>query len=121
MARSATHRLTPDVIAQVRRYRQRLRAARIPITKLLVFGSRAKGTARDDSDIDVAVVSPRFGRDYFREGVRLSRLRWRDQLFMIEPHPFHPDDLNDRWSTLAHEVRTHGIPVDEESRALKPR
>lgn len=112
MARRSTHQLTPAVLDRVHRYRRNLRAAGIPITTLIVFGSRAKGTARPDSDIDLAVVSPRFGRDYFREGVRLLRLRRRGELLDIEPHPMHPDDLNDRWSTFAYEVKTYGIPVE---------
>ncbi len=109
MARK-TVRLTPAVLRQVRSYRLVLKKAGIPVTSLLVFGSRAKGTARPDSDIDVAVISPSCGRNYFDERVRLSVLR-NDTLLDIEPHPMHPDDLNNRWSTFAHEVKKYGIPV----------
>jgi predicted nucleotidyltransferase len=34
----------------------RLRSSEQPIAKIVLFGSHAKGTAREDSDIDVMVV-----------------------------------------------------------------
>ena len=37
-----------------------LRESGLDVEKLILFGSQAKGTAREDSDIDVAVVSPDF-------------------------------------------------------------
>ena len=69
------------------------------------------GTHRRESDIDLAIVSPTFGKDYHAELGRLLRLREEVSL-LIEPHPFHPDDLADRWSTLAQEVRTRGIRLE---------
>lgn len=40
--------------------------AEIPIDKIIFFGSRAKGTARKDSDIDLVVVSKKFKNLEFR-------------------------------------------------------
>jgi len=37
-----------------------LRESGLEVEKLILFGSQAKGTAREDSDIEVAVVSPDF-------------------------------------------------------------
>ena len=102
--------LDSETINQVRAYRRALKSAQIPIEKMIVFGSRAKGTAKSYSDIDVAVVSAKFGKNYFREGVRLMHLR--KNLLLIEPHPFNPNDLNDRYFSLANEVRKYGIVVD---------
>ena len=28
---------------------------------------------------------------------------------MIEPHPYHPQDLKEKWDPLACEIRKHGI------------
>ncbi len=103
-------RLAPAVIQEVEGYRRALKRARIPVHRLIVFGSQAKGTAGPDSDIDVAVISRQFGKDRFEEGVKL--LKHRGGHFLIEPHPFHPDDLNDRWDGLAQEVRRHGIALE---------
>ena len=39
----------------------------IPVDAVRFFGSRALGTARDDSDVDVALISPTFeGKDIFQ-------------------------------------------------------
>lgn len=83
----------------------------INVTGMLLFGSHARGAAREWSDIDVAVISPDFGRDYFEERVHLMKLAQRASS-SIEPHPLNPDDLNDRWSTLATEVRRWGIAIE---------
>jgi predicted nucleotidyltransferase len=96
-----------------RQYRQALAQIGIPVADMLLFGSRAKNTARPDSDIDVAVVSPAFGRDYHDELGQLLRCREHVSL-LIEPHPFHPADLQNRWSSLAQEIRTHGIQIPKE-------
>lgn len=87
-----------------------MRDAAVPVRQLLVFGSTAKGTRRRTSDIDLAVISPAFGRNYHRELMKLLKLR-AGVSYDIEPHPFHPRDLKDRWDPLASEVRKHGIPV----------
>lgn len=102
-----------QAVEYLQRYRQLLLQAGIPVADLVIFGSLAKNEAHEGSDIDVAVVSPSFGRDYHDELGQLLRHRERISL-LIEPHPFHPDDLQDRWSTLAQEIRTHGIRIPKE-------
>ena len=47
-----------NVIAAVAQYVSRLR---VPVDGVYLFGSYAKGTADEWSDIDLAVVSPEFG------------------------------------------------------------
>ncbi|MFY9484758.1 MAG: nucleotidyltransferase domain-containing protein [Patescibacteria group bacterium] len=102
--------LKPRVIAQVKTYKQGLSDAKIAVDQLIVFGSQAKANARKDSDIDVAVISPQFGKDYHRERVKLMGVV-PEKAPDIEPHPLHPKDLNDRWSTFAQEIKRHGIRV----------
>ena len=103
-------RLNPSIVAQVKRYEARLRMAGIPLEKLIVFGSYAKGSAKPWSDVDVCVVSKAFGADRHAERVALMHLQ-DDETMDIEPHPYSPTDLSDQWDSLAHEIRTYGIAV----------
>ena len=111
MAGKNGQKLNSSIEQTVRSYRQVLGEAGLPIDKILVFGSQAKGTARQWSDVDVAVVSSEFGRDYHNDLLRLLELRENISL-AIEPHPMTPEELQDPWSSFASEVRKYGIPVD---------
>ena len=53
-----------DVLDILKRFRAALESRQVRVDKVVLFGSWAKGTAREDSDIDVVVVSPDFsGKD----------------------------------------------------------
>ena len=95
---------------EVIHYYSLLKKANIDVVKLIVFGSRAKGTSNTASDIDLCVVSDQFGTNGYDDRVKLMMIRDRDSID-IEPHPYHPDDLLVKWDSLAHEIRTHGIEV----------
>ena len=53
-------------------------------SKVILFGSCAKGNANETSDIDVAVIFDGFKGDWFQTCVKLSRLTW-DINTAIEP------------------------------------
>lgn len=82
----------------------------IKVNKAYLFGSYAKGKAKKDSDIDVCIISSSFTNDYFAEMVKLRKLSMEVDS-RIEPVPFSPEDLNDKYSTLASEIRKFGIPL----------
>ena len=47
-----------------------------PLDKVILFGSRATGKAKKDSDVDLLVVSPKFRRKKsFNRGIKLH-LQW---------------------------------------------
>jgi predicted nucleotidyltransferase len=52
--------------------------------RIFLFGSYAKGTATDESDIDIAVIVNNFSGDWLRTYTLLSSLR-RNISFYIEP------------------------------------
>lgn len=54
------------------------------VQKIILFGSQAKGTAHEDSDIDVAVIFKSIDGDYLETAVRLFQLR-RNIDSRIEP------------------------------------
>ena len=105
------NRKIPDnVITEVNEYRNILEADRLPITAMYVFGSYAKGTPREGSDIDVCVVSPKF-KDawetltYLRKKIPFG-LGWS-----IEPVGFTPEEFENKYSTFIHEIKEHGVRV----------
>jgi uncharacterized protein len=49
-----------QIIALIRRYVTALEARGIPVERVILFGSHASGRARPWSDIDLAVISPKF-------------------------------------------------------------
>ncbi len=74
-----------------------------PVKKVIMYGSHARGKAREDSDIDVAIVVPRVEGDLLHLEAKLFKLR-RD----IEPLivPVLLEDDNDPSGFLAEILRT---------------
>ena len=79
----------------IREYVQRLEEHHVGVWRIYLYGSHAKGTARPDSDIDLAVFLDRNEIEGFREDVELMRLRW-DVDLRIEPHAFARTDFDER-------------------------
>ncbi len=105
----AQQKLNPTIAGLVNAYLS-IVAKSIPVDRMIVFGSYAKGNNKPWSDIDVAVVSRQLGRDPHAERVMLSRLVDSIDL-RIEPHPFSPEEFADPWDPLAAEIRKYGIPI----------
>ncbi len=83
----------------------------IRVEKAVVYGSRAEGKARDESDVDLAIVSPDLGRDRFEERSMLLRLAWRIDP-RIEPVPVSSDSYEkDTWIPLIYEIKQKGIEI----------
>ena len=72
-----------EVIKKLKKYTELVKKI-IPVKMVILFGSYAKGTAREDSDIDVAVVVDNFSGGYLESRVKLFKLR-RDIDCRIEP------------------------------------
>ncbi|MBI5358583.1 nucleotidyltransferase domain-containing protein [Candidatus Amesbacteria bacterium] len=81
-----------------------------PVQNAYLFGSYAKGTWHEGSDIDVCVVSPAFGKDYFDEESLLRRDTFKVDS-RISPVAFNPADFAEKYNLLAHEIKTYGIPL----------
>lgn len=96
---------TPESL--IKRYYAVLQKNGVNVDQLILFGSHAKGTARFDSDVDVCVVSRAFGNNRLQEMVKLKKLTIPVDT-ILEPFPFHPDDLHDRYNPLAAEIRSFG-------------
>jgi predicted nucleotidyltransferase len=93
-----------------RRMKEQLLGQGVPVVQVLLFGSLAQGTSHTGSDIDIAVVHRPFGKDRLEEHSRISNAR-EDFDVPMDIISFHPDDLENIFSTIAQEVKKHGIPV----------
>lgn len=76
---------------------------------MFLFGSYAKGTNQDESDIDIAVILKGFENPIDTQ-VDLMRLR-RKIDGRIEPHPFREKDFNVS-NPVAYEILQHGESIE---------
>lgn len=82
----------------------------MPVQAMYVFGSVAKKKAQKGSDIDICVVSSKFGKDLFAERVKLMNITARVN-DTIEPHPFTIKDMQETYSPLVNEILKYGVKV----------
>jgi predicted nucleotidyltransferase len=74
-----------------------------------LFGSHAKGTSNQWSDIDLAIISPDFSDDLYDERLTLMRLAV-DIDDRIEPKPFRPEMFTPM-EPLVDEIQKHGLKL----------
>ena len=94
----------------VLRFGQAIKKQGIPVKKLVIFGSYAKHKAREDSDIDICVVSPKFGKDSIKELQFLFKLR-RQIDSRIEPFPVAYKDYQRIVSPIIFEIKKFGREI----------
>jgi predicted nucleotidyltransferase len=80
----------------------------IPVEKIILFGSYAKGKQNPESDIDLIVVSPAFAKGryiahmqyLFRKAAKISSL--------LEPIPATPQEVSkpDKWTLLGQIIKS---------------
>lgn len=79
-------------IEAIRKFKKALERKNIKVDKIILFGSYAKGTQRDGSDIDVAVISNDFqGRNYW-ERIDILTDAIYEVFEPIEAVPFTPEE-----------------------------
>lgn len=79
------------------------------VTAIILFGSYAKGTENEDSDIDIAVISDDFEDIYDCMAV-LMGMTW-DIDARIEPHPITKEDYENVSNPFVKEILDTGIKV----------
>lgn len=79
------------------------------IDAIILFGSYAKGTENEESDIDIAIISSDFN-DIIEDGAKLIGLTWKIDT-RIEPHPITAEDYRKVSNPFVKEVRDTGIKV----------
>ena len=90
------------------RYAVFLRKTNPGIKKIYIFGSYAKGTSHDNSDIDIAIIFDHLS-DSFDMQVELMKMRRKFDT-RIEPHPFSEADFTAS-NPLANEIMRNGLEI----------
>lgn len=80
------------------------------VVAIILFGSYAKGTEHEDSDIDIAIITDDIKTDKFDEEVKLTLLR-RKIDNRIEPHIISINDYENDETPFVVEVKNTGIKV----------
>ena len=80
------------------------------ITEIYLFGSYARGEAKESSDIDIAIITDDFKNDIIDEELNLMRLRRKIDT-RIEPHLIRIEDYKNAETPFIQEVIDTGIKV----------
>jgi uncharacterized protein len=106
-----------QVVHSVHLYVTELESLGIPVERVVLFGSYARASVHDDSDIDLAVFSPAFGReDHLEFSGVLSKAKWNSDT-SIEAIGFNPAALVTAGpaSFLAEIVRTGRVAYQRQA------
>lgn len=95
-----------QVLEIVEDFLQELEKSGVRLAAAYLYGSYAGGSARPDSDIDVALVSEDFTGDLLEDHRRIVAALLRSDS-RIEPVRFRPEEFCDE-HPLAWEIRTKG-------------
>jgi len=98
-----------SIISLVKEYISRLKEYNISVEKVLLFGSIMRGTSREDSDIDIAVISSSFKGDRYSDRRLIVPLR-RGIDSRIDPIPFTPEDYAEG-GILIDEIKSTGQEI----------
>lgn len=80
-----------QIIKKIKDYIKAIEAHNIKVEKAYLFGSYAHDSAKNYSDIDVAIISPDFGKSYMQESLLLMKIA-RDIDVMISPDPYSTEE-----------------------------
>jgi predicted nucleotidyltransferase len=81
-------------------------AASMPVQRVYLFGSYAKGTATSDSDVDVCFFFDKF-TPAKRIKLMMNLLRFTDQFDApFEPHAFEMQDIYDKNPFVSEVIQT---------------
>ncbi len=101
----------PEIRNIILRFVRALDKTGIRVEKAVLYGFYASGSFRSGSDLDLAIISPDFGKDRFEEGKKLLQIAWRVDPRM-EPVPISSESYeNDTWIPLIYEIRQKGIEI----------
>lgn len=107
----AKKRVSKEIMEIVKNYAKRLsEKEKLPIDKVIIFGSQAKGKTHHWSDIDVCIVSPKF-KDSLKALEFLWQKRKDEEVKAgLEPVGFSNQDFQ-KGNSLIQEIKRVGVEV----------
>ncbi len=88
------------VLTTVKKFKNALESIDIRVDQLILFGSQAEGTAREDSDIDLVVISTSFTNKSYWERINILSDAIYQVFAPIEASAFTPDEWNSKKSLI---------------------
>jgi predicted nucleotidyltransferase len=85
--------------------------ADISVEAAYLYGSAARGDAREGSDVDIAVVSPRFRGMRRVDVIALLFEKTRGLGFDLQPVGLCPEDLGDEDNVIARAIADDGMSL----------
>ena len=98
------------VLATVKRFKNVLESINIRVDQLILFGSHAEGSAREDSDIDLVVISSSFSDKSYWERINILTDAIYQVFAPIEASAFTPDEWQSEKS-LIFDYAKNGVSV----------
>ena len=106
--REEVGRINGEIMEVIQKYIEKI-SQYYKVEAIILFGSYAKGTENEDSDIDIAVISEDF-EDIYDSMAILMGMTW-DIDARIEPHPITVEDYENIATPFVKEVIDTGIKV----------
>lgn len=100
-----------EIVRVAHRFANHVQHQGTPVTRAVLFGSWAKGKARKDSDIDICLVSPQFGKDDLIE-MRYLLMETMVVDSRIEPIPMSIEDYENDATPFVLEIKKYGKVID---------
>lgn len=100
--------INEEIVNVIRKYVEKI-SKHYKIEAIILFGSYAKGTYNENSDIDIAIISSDF-KDIIEDGAKLIGLTWKIDT-RIEPHPITKEDYDKIVSPFVQEIVDTGVKV----------
>ena len=100
------NRISKEIEKNIKKYIEEVKK-QYSIDKVIIFGSYAKGEVSENSDIDLAIISPDIN-DRYDDMAKLMGLTWGIDT-RIEPHPIKREDFNSKEDYFVKEIINTGI------------
>lgn len=99
-----------DAINKVKQFVKEISSLGVSLDKVILFGSYASNNQREDSDIDVALVSRSFTGFGFEDRKLFSRINIRKEFIEIETKTY-PTEYFEKGDPFINEILNSGVEI----------